>query len=507
MTTNNTALSLPTMPLPPQSQSTPVTPSRRLFSIYPPSSNTHTATAESAENTSPNSPVTTTAAAVAATPTMSLASTTLPPSSPSLPALSSSLCSSPASNIPFAMPKRRTFLSHTVKTKSKNKNVNLSSIPLLNSLASDAVLHREEDILLSLQLLAYLSKYPHIRQSFHNDHRHNVFSIVEKFTHRIHPQTIIYWAGVIMRNACRKDESQGGIRQCAYMHCGKWERYPREFAKCRRCRKAKYCSKTCQSRAWAEGHRWWCVERTHSSHPPNTISTTTAAATAAVVAAAPPPQNPLADTEQIGSLDEAATTTHIPINADETRPIEQQQQHDQLHQNQDHDHDMEQLNNNNQQDPSISDENSVAVGLGLETEEEDQQQHSQTHHHHPSQHPIYQRSSFVSPNINGQHMMDQQHQPQHEAHHQQQPSEAHHQQQQERTATTTTTTTTSLPSSHGDTISDRLLPNQQQSLLFYHRRRRNSRSAQSLASGSSTEVEVDTTESLQPIQQDLMEID
>ena len=29
------------------------------------------------------------------------------------------------------------------------------------------------------------------------------------------PPEIQYWAGVIMRNACRKDESRGGIRQCA----------------------------------------------------------------------------------------------------------------------------------------------------------------------------------------------------------------------------------------------------------------------------------------------------
>jgi hypothetical protein len=65
-----------------------------------------------------------------------------------------------------------------------------------------------------------------------------------------------------MRNACRKDESRGGIRQCANslyyffplttifiltVMCGKWETYPREFAKCRRCRKAKYCGKECQS--------------------------------------------------------------------------------------------------------------------------------------------------------------------------------------------------------------------------------------------------------------------
>ena len=40
--------------------------------------------------------------------------------------------------------------------------------------------------------------------------------------------------------------------------CGRWETYPREFAKCRRCRKAKYCGKECQSTAWSEGHRFWC---------------------------------------------------------------------------------------------------------------------------------------------------------------------------------------------------------------------------------------------------------
>lgn len=40
--------------------------------------------------------------------------------------------------------------------------------------------------------------------------------------------------------------------------CGRWESFPREFAKCRRCRKAKYCGKECQSIAWSEGHRFWC---------------------------------------------------------------------------------------------------------------------------------------------------------------------------------------------------------------------------------------------------------
>ncbi|KAF9917677.1 hypothetical protein BX616_000251 [Lobosporangium transversale] len=122
--------------------------------------------------------------------------------------------------------------------------------------------YREDDILHSLQLLAYLSKYPSLRSAFHTDTGSNVFAIVEKFTNKaMYPVEIQYWAGVIMRNACRKDDSRKGIRQCAYIGCGKWETQPREFAKCRRCRKAKYCSKQCQSKAWNEGHRWWCVEK------------------------------------------------------------------------------------------------------------------------------------------------------------------------------------------------------------------------------------------------------
>ena len=94
----------------------------------------------------------------------------------------------------------------------------------------------------------------------------NIFSLVERFTFKAVygdrtmykiPNEVQYWAGVIMRNACRKDDAAGGVRQCANMQCGKWERFAREFAKCRRCRKAKYCSKDCQSRAWSEGHRFW----------------------------------------------------------------------------------------------------------------------------------------------------------------------------------------------------------------------------------------------------------
>lgn len=175
--------------------------------------------------------------------------------------------------------------------------------------------YRDEDVLLALQLLAYLSKYPHVRQAFYKQRPSfhpatfqqdgnnsedwwknqagsssskqpttatpaketnafikvfnsatgrgkekekekatatpsitpassssstvvgssgsqtrmtNVFSLVERFTYRPSsselegpnppptlPPEIQYWAGVIMRNACRKDDQQGGIRQCA----------------------------------------------------------------------------------------------------------------------------------------------------------------------------------------------------------------------------------------------------------------------------------------------------
>lgn len=157
---------------------------------------------------------------------------------------------------------------------------------------------REEDVLMSLQLLAYVSKYCNLRSYFQKSHLvpklsisgeihlldddqtnfsseqslatleqqeeyllpddYNIFPLVEKFTVRHHPQDMQYWAGVVMRNLCRKDDSRGGTRQCAYYECGKWEEYPRQFAKCRRCRRTKYCSKECQKSAWVY-HRHWCV--------------------------------------------------------------------------------------------------------------------------------------------------------------------------------------------------------------------------------------------------------
>ncbi|KAI9831323.1 MAG: hypothetical protein M1819_005097 [Sarea resinae] len=159
-----------------------------------------------------------------------------------------------------------------------------------------AAMPRDEDVLMSLQLLAYVSKYCNLRSYFQQSHlvpklkigsdlemldegspcssahEHeeeeeeeylvpddfNIFPLVEKFTVRHHSSDMQYWAGVVMRNLCRKDDSRGGIRQCAYYQCGKWEEYTRQFAKCRRCRRTKYCSKECQKSAWVY-HRHWCV--------------------------------------------------------------------------------------------------------------------------------------------------------------------------------------------------------------------------------------------------------
>ena len=163
-----------------------------------------------------------------------------------------------------------------------------------------AAMTRDEDVMMSLQLLAYVSKYFNLRKYFQKSHLVprlkigkelrlldgadpaaleaemeedewreseeeyllpndlNIFPLVEKFTIRYHSTDLQYWAGGVMRNLCRKDDTRGGIRQCAYYQCGKWEEYTRQFAKCRRCRRTKYCSKECQKSAWAF-HRHWCI--------------------------------------------------------------------------------------------------------------------------------------------------------------------------------------------------------------------------------------------------------
>ncbi|CCE82345.1 Piso0_002066 [Millerozyma farinosa CBS 7064] len=98
----------------------------------------------------------------------------------------------------------------------------------------------------------------------------NLFPMVEKFTF-LAGTDMYYWSGVIMRNSCRRNETKGGVRQCGNLECGKWERYPREFSKCRRCKRTKYCSRECQMRAW-HCHRNWCIPSSSSSNSTNTTS-------------------------------------------------------------------------------------------------------------------------------------------------------------------------------------------------------------------------------------------
>jgi hypothetical protein len=151
-----------------------------------------------------------------------------------------------------------------------------------SSTPSNALMPRDEDVLMGLQVLAYISKYCYLRHYFQKTHLvprlridrevekiygpapgclpmsdpqvdddeeflqaddYNIFPLVEKFTVRCHSKDMQYWACVVMRNLCRKDDARGGIRQCANYQCGKWEEFPRQFAKCRRCRRTKYCSK------------------------------------------------------------------------------------------------------------------------------------------------------------------------------------------------------------------------------------------------------------------------
>lgn len=199
--------------------------------------------------------------------------------------------------VPVPLPRQRDE-QQTPRAISRNIPPALVSDSTTTIISPDLI-YRDEDILLSLQLLAFLSKYPHVRKAFLHPHLAytigfpfppevpelnspgNIFSLVERFTCRHNTNQssmqdygsdIQYWAGVIMRNACRRDDAKAGLRQCTNMECGKWETSPREFAKCRRCRKAKYCSKSCQSISWSAGHRNWCQDKLSESTGP-TIST------------------------------------------------------------------------------------------------------------------------------------------------------------------------------------------------------------------------------------------
>lgn len=102
----------------------------------------------------------------------------------------------------------------------------------------------------------------------------NLFPMVEKFTF-LAGTDMYYWSGVIMRNSCRRNDFKGGVRQCGNLECGKWELTPREFSKCKRCKRTKYCSRDCQMRAW-HCHKNWCVPSNSSTSTQTTDTGNTA---------------------------------------------------------------------------------------------------------------------------------------------------------------------------------------------------------------------------------------
>lgn len=101
----------------------------------------------------------------------------------------------------------------------------------------------------------------------------NLFPMVEQFTF-FGGTDMYYWSGVIMRNSCRRNDFKGGVRQCGNLECGRWEKYPREFSKCKRCKRTKYCSRECQTRAWT-CHKNWCVPSNSSNSTTTTDSVPT----------------------------------------------------------------------------------------------------------------------------------------------------------------------------------------------------------------------------------------
>lgn len=132
----------------------------------------------------------------------------------------------------------------------------------------------------------------------------NLFPMVERFTF-LAGTDMYYWSGVIMRNSCRRNDYKGGVRQCGNLECGKWEKYPREFSKCKKCKRTKYCSRDCQMRAW-HCHKNWCVP-SNSSSSNATASTYDGAPESALTVASVPAtlDEATGDTSQVSGEHEA----------------------------------------------------------------------------------------------------------------------------------------------------------------------------------------------------------
>ncbi|KAI9091556.1 hypothetical protein DFS34DRAFT_707724 [Phlyctochytrium arcticum] len=131
--------------------------------------------------------------------------------------------------------------------------------------------HAQTTLLPALKLVAYLSKYAHLRYLLHSStassSQLNLFSLAEHFTKPDYSPETRRWAIICMRNAFKRGDGSPALRRCGYlgsaMHgnqgCGREEEYEKHFLKCSRCRRVVYCSKQCQRNSWGD-HRNWCLK-------------------------------------------------------------------------------------------------------------------------------------------------------------------------------------------------------------------------------------------------------
>ncbi|KAL7753940.1 hypothetical protein RI367_000872 [Sorochytrium milnesiophthora] len=169
----------------------------------------------------------------------------------------------------------------------------------LPSLTTPFHLSRHQDLLLTLQMLVKLTELPAVRVYLRNapssscDHTgaapRNVYAFLEPLT-RLPQQHIRSLAITVMQNAtlpvppafslCGSSQQQPGsdsaankvMHVCANLGCTKSELSLASdappcsssassqpcFARCSRCKKARYCSRECQVASWST-HRYWCV--------------------------------------------------------------------------------------------------------------------------------------------------------------------------------------------------------------------------------------------------------
>ena len=109
------------------------------------------------------------------------------------------------------------------------------------------ILYRVQDILFSIKIIAFLSKYPQIRTNLHSL---DIFSLVQVFTVPSNLLDVRHWAIICMRNAFKRDKRDVLLRRCGNLKCTNVESFLKQYSKCSRCRRVTYCSKLCLKGAW-----------------------------------------------------------------------------------------------------------------------------------------------------------------------------------------------------------------------------------------------------------------